>query len=94
MHETSYHDDILIIPALPTFNAYNQNHKFNIVNFSNKYDDIIGYKLMKQMGAIIDIDKKILRTRYTEIPIYVEQSTIKLEPRKRKIIKIPVKNEK
>ncbi|KAK9704206.1 hypothetical protein QE152_g28431 [Popillia japonica] len=70
MHGTTYHDYILEIPSLYTFNAYGQIDKFNIMNISKKYDGILGFKIMEQMEAVIDFNNKILKTKFTEIPLH------------------------
>ncbi|KAK9753553.1 hypothetical protein QE152_g1902 [Popillia japonica] len=82
MHATTYHDYILEIPSLYTFNAYGQIHTFNIMNFSKKYDGILGLKIMKQMEAVIDFNNKILKTKFTEIPLHFDDPSIKLGPEK------------
>ncbi|KAK9680060.1 hypothetical protein QE152_g39446 [Popillia japonica] len=90
MHGTTQHNYILEIPSLATFNAYGQTHKFNIVDFSRKYDGILGLKLLEQMGAVIDFKQKVLRTKFTEIPLHLEDPTIHIGPRERKIVRLPV----
>lgn len=91
-HGKTYHNFIIQIPSLQTFQAPNQIHKFNIFDFSKNYDGIIGLKLLQQLNAIIDIKNKVLRTDYTTIPIYFEDCTYTIGPRERKIIKVPVRD--
>ena len=90
MHNTTHHNFVLEIPSLYTFKALGQIHRFNIVDFSKKYDGILGLKLLEQMGAVIDIPNKQLITKFTIIPLYFDDPTIKIGPRQRKIVKIPV----
>ncbi|KAK9701820.1 hypothetical protein QE152_g30321 [Popillia japonica] len=52
------------------------------MNFSKKYDGILGLKIMKQMEAI-------LKTKFTEIPLHFDDPSIKLGPRERRIVKLP-----
>ncbi|KAK9722644.1 hypothetical protein QE152_g19552 [Popillia japonica] len=62
MHGITQHDYILEILSLATSNAYGQTHKFNIVDFSKKYDGTLGLKLLDEMGAGIYFKQKVLRT--------------------------------
>ena len=71
-HATTYHDSVIKIPSLATFNAYGQTHKFHVFDFSEKYDGLIGLKLLEQLEAIIDIKNKCVQN----LEIY--QSTMKL----------------
>lgn len=90
MHKTTHHYYILEIPSLHTFQAPDQYHKFNIVDFSEKYQGIVGTKLLKQMEAIINLRDGFLETSFTKIPLHFDNPRIILEPRQRKIIKLPV----
>ncbi|KAK9736705.1 hypothetical protein QE152_g11352 [Popillia japonica] len=45
---------------------------------------------MRQLGAVIDVPNGVLKTKFGEIKIYWENSTVNLGPRERKIVKIPV----
>ncbi|KAK9731623.1 hypothetical protein QE152_g13513 [Popillia japonica] len=65
-------------------------HKFNIMDFSKKYDGILGMKIMEEMEAVIDFSRKILKTKFTEIPLHFDDPSIKVGPRERRIVKIPV----
>ncbi|KAK9687417.1 hypothetical protein QE152_g36288 [Popillia japonica] len=42
------------------------------------------------MEAVIDFNNKILKTKFTEIPLHFDDPSIKLGPRKRGIVKLPV----
>ncbi|KRT79042.1 hypothetical protein AMK59_7247, partial [Oryctes borbonicus] len=89
-HATTEHDYVINIPCLKTFKAPNEILKFHVFDFSENYDGLIGVNLMKQLGAVIDVPNGIMRTKFGEIKIHWENSKIKIGPRERKIVRIPV----
>ncbi|KAK9692442.1 hypothetical protein QE152_g35168 [Popillia japonica] len=58
------------------------------MNLFKKYDGILGLKIM-QMQAVIHFNK-ILKSKLTEIPLRFDDPSIKLGPRERRIVKLPV----
>ncbi|KAK9695860.1 hypothetical protein QE152_g32285 [Popillia japonica] len=89
-HATTRHDYTIDIPCLKTFKAPHERLKFHVFDFSENYDGLIGVNLMRQLGAVIDVPNGVLKTKFGEIKIYWENSTVNLGPRERKIVKIPV----
>lgn len=68
-HAISTHNTVV---KTPLFNIFNENdlvHKFYIYDISNGYDGLLGIDLLKKLNVTMDLDKEILKTMKTEIPI-------------------------
>lgn len=102
-HNISCHNHSITIPLSKIFNRPDLQQKFYVFDFNPKYDGLIGIDLLKTVGAAIDLDKKKLVTKNTEIPLYFDgEETInkqnskipifhvELLPRTEHIIEVPV----
>lgn len=99
----TYHNQVILIPIFELFKI-KENHKFYIFNFSDKYDGLIGIDLLDQLKAVLDVNKKLIITPYTKIPLIYESEkqkinlneanySINVPPRTQTIVKLPVKYE-
>ncbi|XP_049877882.1 uncharacterized protein LOC126375082 [Pectinophora gossypiella] len=88
-HARSRHDEVIVIPLLKTFKSMLQ-HKFYVYDVDNRYDGLIGSDLLKQLGATIDMQNQVLRTKNVEIPIiYNPPYEVQLQPRTETRVTIP-----
>ncbi|XP_049879100.1 uncharacterized protein LOC126375998 [Pectinophora gossypiella] len=88
-HARSRHDEVIVIPLLKTFKSTLQ-HKFYVYDVDNRYDGLIGSDLLKQLGATIDMQNQVLRTKNVEIPIiYNPPYEVQLQPRTETRVTIP-----
>lgn len=90
-HATSSHDEVIEIPLLPTF-VSNDWHKFYVYDVDPRYDGLIGNDLLQQLGAIIDLKAKVLKTNSTCIPIINNNLNymIDIPARTEKRVKLPI----
>lgn len=89
-HATSQHDQVIDIPLPPTFNNA-ENHKFYLYDVDARYDGLIGNDLLKQLDAIIDLKRRVLKTNTTCIPIRNNLNyVLQLAPRCEQRVKIPI----
>lgn len=103
-HNTSFHDEVITIPIFKIFNK-NENHKFYLFKFSEKYHGLIGVDLLKQLNANINVTTKLITTPHASIPIIfgpeetknnsnnISNYSLIIPPRAEKIVKIPVNHE-
>lgn len=101
-HNLTQHNEVATIPIFKIFNM-EDNHKFYLFNFSDRYDGIIGIDLLRQLNANINVNNNELSTPKSKIPIIFNPETdlknsynfsITIEPRTQKVIKVPVKQNK
>lgn len=90
-HATSRHDEVIEIPLLPTF-VSNDWHKLYVYDVDGRYDGLIGNDLLQQLGAVIDLKEKLLKTNSTCIPIINNNLnyTIDIPPRSEQRVKLPI----
>lgn len=90
-HATSRHNEVIEIPLLPTF-VSDDWHKFYVYEVDPRYDGLIGNDLLQQLGAIIDLKERILKTNSTCIPIINNNLNYKItvQPRSEQRFKLPV----
>ena len=89
-HATSLHGEVVKTPLMPTFNC-NYIQKFYVYNVDSKYDGLIGNDLLKQLEAVIDLKHKVLKTKYSKIPIIYNDSEyiLVLPPRSEIRVSLP-----
>lgn len=92
-HGVSEHTEAIITPIFKLFKE-NQNSKFYVYDIDKFYDGLIGINLLRQLNAVIDLEKQLLITSKTEIPILFRdkskfQSIIDLSPRTEQRVSIP-----
>lgn len=51
MRGTTYHKYICKIPSLRTLCDYGNEHRWNVVKFSDRFQGLIGAKLLRQLNA-------------------------------------------
>ena len=90
MHGITQNDYKIEIPSLETFNDPVNLYTFSIIDFSDKFDGILGNDYLENTQANLNYKHKILETSYANIPFYTKNPIINLSPRTRQIIKIPV----
>lgn len=91
-HSSTERKGTAIIPVPPTFRSpsYHQVYKFD---FSPKYDGLIGIDLLRCLGATIDTENEVIKTKNAIIPIQYmnEEKTpifhINVAPRTEQVIK-------
>lgn len=89
-HARSSHNEAIYIPLFKTFKSFDK-HKFYIYNVDARYDGLIGSDLLKQLGAVVDMENQVLRTKDVTIPIiYNPPHEVVLEPRTETRVKVPV----
>lgn len=83
---------------IPSFKEFNQNSKlkFYVYKFHNVFDGLIGFQMLENLKASVDIGKKMLFTPNSKIPIQILNSGIRnlfealVRAESTKIVKIPV----
>lgn len=89
-HASSSHSEVIDIPLLPTFNS-SEHHKFYLYDVDSRYDGVVGDDLLRQIGALIDLKRNILKTNTTIIPIIHNGTSyeVRIAPRTEQRVKLP-----
>uniref|UniRef100_V5GL18 Retrovirus-related Pol polyprotein n=1 Tax=Anoplophora glabripennis TaxID=217634 RepID=V5GL18_ANOGL len=74
-HATSYHNETMMIQIFPTFNS-EEYHKFYLFDFSENFDGLIGFDLLRQINANLDLYSQKIITPQVQIPFYIDGQSL------------------
>lgn len=73
MHDTTYHRHIALTPALVSFKSSEKDFRWNILNFSDKFQGLIGSTMLMKLRAQIDYKNNLIHLPDTKIPFYYDK---------------------
>ena len=88
-HGLTKHNDAVYCELPEMFNT-NIKHTFYKFDFSDQFDGLVGFDLLKKLGAILDMKANKLITPSAEIKLFTRSKLFVFNPLQKTMIKLPV----